>query len=93
MNKYEAVCLWIICVFQNQIYDNMELTVSLYKIKKKKKKVWKFFLKQKKNICVLLIHFTLLQSVKYKHVFPVRYPWRTKCLRGLVITFFGAFHL
>lgn len=38
MNKYEAVCLWIICVFQNQIYDDMELTVSLYKIKNYKKK-------------------------------------------------------
>lgn len=56
MNKYEAVCLWIICVFQNQIYDDMELTVSLYKIKnyKKKKKSVKVLFKTKEEyLCVI----------------------------------------
>lgn len=89
MNKYKAVCSWIIYVFQNQISDNMELTVSLQSLKKKK--AWKLFSKQKKNICVLLIYFSLLQFVKYKHAFPVRHPWRTKCLGGLVITFLEPF--
>lgn len=58
---------------------------------KKKKKCESSFLKQKKTVWVLLIHFSLLQFVKYKHVFPVRYPWRTKYLRGLVITFLEPF--
>lgn len=49
-------------------------------------KVFLFLFFNNNNIKVLLIHFTLLQFVKYEHVLPVRYPWRTKGLRGLVIT-------